>query len=890
MTLTVRAKAAPIASRQASRPWELKKDKKSHFARSLEKNLEAQKQKSSASREAFRSQSLRDRRCVAPKTQKERDRLTDAWDLYFSQVCGIDPDSVWIDICNGKDHSDSIRDFLMTYVRHSDREQPCLGPSEYTTVRRLKSAVSIEGFWKTLCRAADTGVLQRKRLEDPANEFRWTISRQIAGHGHAYNTITKINLWIEQELPDLLGLSRKQSFEKKEMTPDDVMVLLSTLWAQARHIPCTPQIRIAFHTAVLIAAIGGFRPGVLMALKYKHVQFELLQDPKDPSQRRLVASIEIEHNKQETKSIQHSQHRTLSICVTTIPCKPLCLVSLLVGRALADRAFEEDFQSLDDVLNRPNLDGTESLPLRWAKGVEDKPIIPLTYASYKEVWSRTLTVAGLRDRSQRPYSLRVGAGGRLSGSVTEPVRNYVLGNTDDVFLKSYQPHRVSQNLVQIAFGDRAGGDNADVFASLRRSFLQRDPYAPIYVSPEDLSAIEERQDVRELRGQYREVVAQSSSDSPDAKAVAAKIHWIKCKLSEERLVELRNTYFEEVDRLRATGAAPPRPPDHSLNPRKSFDPQGAAAAESIGEFMQLEQDGSGDSSLDLVGLYIPLLRRCPADVATLLDRYRSTGQDAKAPLSPQPAVDPKRPHRCLFGCDSFRRRGHLTDHNTNVHFNRGDFDQPFLCPECRRLGLGNRLIEGPMQWSNHVETYHGREHAPNLPTGLNSRPDASWMKTATHYQRAVGQEGRCLVCCDIFKNAGAFATHFRTQHVVKQKLFESPFDCPECVRQQTKPSRFDSATGWQAHIKDCHQGGGLWGEFHTVSPSRRKKRARAEVFEAHTQNRPSAEPCPKKLKLEEDRNDSQNSLTDVAVSSACDLSFIDPKLVEDCERERNSCT
>lgn len=69
-------------------------------------------------------------------------------------------------------------------------------------------------------------------------------------------------------------------------------------------------------------------------------------------------------------------------------------------------------------MNRPHLDDlTGSLPLHWAKGMEDEPIIPIIYATYLEIWARTLTVAGLRDENQRPYSLRVGAGGRISGKV-----------------------------------------------------------------------------------------------------------------------------------------------------------------------------------------------------------------------------------------------------------------------------------------------------------------------------------------------------------------------------------------------------------------------------------------------------------------------------------------
>ncbi|KAI0965360.1 hypothetical protein F4678DRAFT_485319 [Xylaria arbuscula] len=707
--------------------------KKSHFASSLAKNLEAQKQKSQQNAVVFQAQPLSDKRLVAPKTQKERDRLMEAWNDW------------------------RLRDFLLAYVKHSARKRPCLGSKEYAKVQGMKSASSVESIWAALVRAANTSVLQRKRVEDPANESKWTLSRKAAGRGCSYSTLRKIDMWISGELSDLHNLTLEQTFEKKEITPNNVMTC------------------VAFHTAVLIAAIGGFRPGVFMWLKYKQVRFKLLQDPRDPSKRQLVATIQIRHNKQKNHIIQHSQHRTLSFCVTTIPCKPLCLVRLLIARALVDRAFETDFQSLDDILTRPLLDKTGSLPLHWAEGIEDKPIIPLNYATYLDIWARTLTVAGLRDKNQRPYLLRVGAGGRLSGSLTEPLRNFVLGNTEDVFLKSYQPHRLSHDLVQIAFGEHAGAGDADLFEALRHSLLQRDPDAPIYISEQDLQAFEERQDMRDLRCAYRETVAESSSDSPAAKKIAAKILWIRRTLSKTRLLDMRKAYFQEVDRLRARGEAPPRPANHGLNPSKLFDPKGAVAAEAIGEFMRSEQGQRGDA-LELVGLYVPLLKRCPADVTTLLDLYKG--------------VQPK------------------------------EEASPFYEPG-----------------SSHIKSCHGREHTPNPPTGLTSRPDASWMKNTPFYPLPAGQEGCCLVCGNVFKNAGAFATHFKVQHMQKQKLFESPFDCFKCVRQQIKSCRLDSAADWQAHLEEAHQGGGVYGRLHAILSPRRQTGSPVESSQAEQAER-----------------------------------------------------
>lgn len=109
---------------------------------------------------------------------------------YFTQVHRIDPDSVWIDLCEGKDVSWLIRDFFVTYVKNSVREQPSLGPEEYEIVRGINSAVSIDCAWNTLIQAADTGILQRKRAEDPYNELRWSLK----GRGRSHSTIARINM------------------------------------------------------------------------------------------------------------------------------------------------------------------------------------------------------------------------------------------------------------------------------------------------------------------------------------------------------------------------------------------------------------------------------------------------------------------------------------------------------------------------------------------------------------------------------------------------------------------------------------------------------------------------------------------------------------------------
>jgi hypothetical protein len=63
-------------------------------------------------------------------------------------------------------------------------------------------------------------------------------------------------------------LSREQLFVKTEVMENDVFIALQMLWVCAEHIPCRLGLRVAFHIALLIGAICGFRPGVFMQVKY----------------------------------------------------------------------------------------------------------------------------------------------------------------------------------------------------------------------------------------------------------------------------------------------------------------------------------------------------------------------------------------------------------------------------------------------------------------------------------------------------------------------------------------------------------------------------------------------------------------------------------------------
>lgn len=103
-----------------------------------------------------------------------------------------------------------------------------------------------------------------------------------------------------------MGLSREQMFVKKEATSGDIALLLQTLWRRHEDIPSNPATRVSFHATVLLAAIGGFRPGVCLGIKYKQVALNIVRHPLT-NKKRLVASFTLYQNKVKKNVIQTGQ-------------------------------------------------------------------------------------------------------------------------------------------------------------------------------------------------------------------------------------------------------------------------------------------------------------------------------------------------------------------------------------------------------------------------------------------------------------------------------------------------------------------------------------------------------------------------------------------------------
>jgi hypothetical protein len=108
----------------------------------------------------------------------------------------------------------------------------------------------------------------------------------------------------------------------------------------------------------------------------------------------------------------------ITFTVFFVPVPSICLGSFVTSLAIGADAFEPSVDSVETLLQRPNLEGTDYLPLKWKKEVEDTPIFPLDYATFRRIWLQACLAFGLRN-SPRLYTLRVGAGMDLDGKMAD---------------------------------------------------------------------------------------------------------------------------------------------------------------------------------------------------------------------------------------------------------------------------------------------------------------------------------------------------------------------------------------------------------------------------------------------------------------------------------------
>ncbi|KAK0634649.1 hypothetical protein B0T17DRAFT_12707 [Bombardia bombarda] len=149
-----------------------------------------------------------------------------------------------------------------------------------------------------------------------------------------------------------------------------------------------------------------------------------------------------------------------------------------------------------------------------------------------------LPASEMRTNLGHTYSLRVGTGGRLDGSLTAPLRNFILSNSSNVFETSYLPVNIRANLMKTSFGSLVG-DTDVLISRARQAFLKRDDQAPVYITKDDWDGFEKRSDIQLLRSEYQGLPSQGE----EAKKKLGKIKSIKDRLEMLLLLKRRETYF-----------------------------------------------------------------------------------------------------------------------------------------------------------------------------------------------------------------------------------------------------------------------------------------------------------------------------------------------------------
>lgn len=104
-----------------------------------------------------------------------------------------------------------------------------------------------------------------------------------------------------------MNLSLEQSFEKVETTTEDLLLLLHTLWNRAADITCSAEHRVAFHSAIILLGVGGWRSKSILDMTYEHVEIARVRDPEHPGKPALVATITIHHVKQRANIARRDQ-------------------------------------------------------------------------------------------------------------------------------------------------------------------------------------------------------------------------------------------------------------------------------------------------------------------------------------------------------------------------------------------------------------------------------------------------------------------------------------------------------------------------------------------------------------------------------------------------------
>ena len=484
---------------------------------------------------------------------------------------------------------------------------------------------------------------------------------------------------------------------------------------------------------------------------------------------------------------------------TLLPYPLFCLTHLVAARGIQAGAFEADYKSVDDLLHRPILEDVDYVPLKWKKGILDKPIFPMSYSLFIRILRRVILVAGF-PFLPRCYAFRVGAGAQLDGCLTTALRNFIMSHSTDVCENNYMSEHVREDLIKCRFGAFAG-TNDPLFDLLWDISMQNDPGAPIDPTPQQKLDLESRRDVTELKGRLEAL--QKSGPKTDISRVKALLENLRQRLYTLVVADSRERYFTEAAKLRSRGLStihlrssePPPYSDHTtLNIKGLVE---LFVGHTISDDGKPSQEFIFDSHAEERSeKAMAWLLSYMAKAWTLLAATGSLVCSGDQELLEQKSTDQKSPGKptCFVCKADFDRRRNLTRHVKAQHLQI--LSTPFQCPECARLGLPPYTSSSPQDWSSHTEKVHGKRHAPYLTNDLSSDCIASQDYAVPH---------DCFVCTDSVpaSRAGAITHYSRHTAVLSSKKL---FMCLECVSSEVEGAKLASYSGIEMlyHLGENH--------------------------------------------------------------------------------------
>lgn len=764
--------------------------------------LDARRERARLSKREFKP--IPDRPRGSDKYRQQQKLAMQSWKIFFTQVYETDPDDayqadpdqIWLDLCNrgteaynGAIHC--CQQFLKDYVRASERPVVSTGPEERRIERSINRDLSVRHFWESLVVAADRTILSEKRRSVTSNPDKWTLSTTQSHKSRGSGPVWQISHWIASDLANELELTKKQTFVKVAATTADILVVLMTLWTRANDIPCDRETRVAFHARILLASMGGFRRRTLDKLKYSQIKMHLSRPGKKTVENMSVfGDLTLYYNKQQTDKICTSQDDVIEIGLKNTNDPLVDLVRIVAAQAIKDGAFDPPYHSWED-LEKPR--DAEYAELHWKKEMLDREIFALSHETERALWYRTLLVAGYRE-PMRLYSIRIGAGARLDKSFTSAQRNYVLSNSSRVFEEYYQPRNFNGDLVQVAFGEHARG-NDELFKRMREASFKRNENAPIYVTQEDLESFQKREDISELRVEYarlketarlekrakHEEGKSETKDKSEADKEAARVlsHISKtiANLCASTLKGSRAEFFERVDREEGDKGKFKRDLQTlHVNPQKPRHIAAGNAAVKIGQILRGDIVRGDTFSKALLSFL-----QCKDDAIAPCPEAAQEVQSIEPTLAQKPT--------CLLCGSSFTLQRNLIRH-TKTHC----FQQPFDCPACKCT------INSASDWARHVVDSHGTQNASQLKA--KKAANKSHLLSAIQLDQLDSSKPTCYICGSSFTRRKNLTRHNREVHHY-EGLYDRPFPCPACKGQE-KDHIINNAMEWSNHVEKVH--------------------------------------------------------------------------------------